>query len=272
MIKIIAEIGWNFMGDMEIADKMIGSAKRAGANIVKFQYWNPKRLKSGAWDTDGRRQIYESAQLTKEKIDKLIDFCKKENVQFLISVFNVVDAQFIKSLGIKSIKIPSHEVANFELHRYAVEHFEEIFVSLGAGSEEEIIQATKIYKKHGEGKFVVGMHCVSSYPCPASKANLPRMHFLTEKCQRIGYSDHTSDVVTPAVAVACGAVVIEKHFTIDKNLPGRDNKFALDELEFSQMVRNIRIAEEALLSHGDGPMDIENDTMKSYRGRWGDNV
>ena len=260
------------MGDMGLAEKMVAAAKRAGANIVKFQYWNPKRLKSGVWDTDGRREIYESAQLTEEKISELIKFCDKESIEFLISVFNVVDAKFIKGMGIDNIKIPSHELANFDLHRYAAENFEKIFVSLGAGSEDEVIDAAEIYKKYGERRFVVGMHCVSSYPCPASKANLPRIHFLSEKCQHIGYSDHTSDLVTPALAVACGAEVIEKHFTIDKNLPGRDNKFALDEDEFSQMVENIRIAEQALTSHGTGPMEIENDTIKFYRGRWGDNI
>ena len=105
--EIIAEIGWNFMGDMGLAERMVASAKRAGADIVKFQYWNPKRLKSGAWDTDGRREIYESAQLTEAKIGQLMEFWRKEDIEFLISVFNVVDAKFIKGMGIDNIKIPS---------------------------------------------------------------------------------------------------------------------------------------------------------------------
>lgn len=256
---------------MKIAEEMVKSASDAGADIVKFQYWNPKRLKPGIWDTDGRRQIYESAQLSEEKINKLIAYCNREGVKFLISVFNVVDARFIKEMDISSIKIPSHEIANLELHRYAVEHFEEIFVSLGAGTQAEVKDATKIYRKYGKQKYVVGMHNVSSYPCPTNKANLPRLRFLAQICSRIGYSDHTTDVVTPAIAVSLGAEVIEKHFTTNKNLPGRDNKNALDKKEFSQMVENIRTAEKALLYHGKGPLDIENDTMTFYRGRWGDN-
>ena len=271
MTKIIAEIGWNFMGDIKLAEKMIKSAKLAGADIAKFQYWNPSRLKPGAWDLDGRRKIYEGAQLNEEKIKQLIGFCENEGIKFLISVFNVVDAKFVKNLGIKAVKIPSHEVANIDLHKYVVENFDEIYVSLGAGSEKEVAEAIEIYNQYGTYKYIVGMHCVSSYPCPASKANLPRLSFLSSKCHRVGYSDHTTDVITPALSISYGAEVIEKHFTIDKNLPGRDNNFALDQKEFSLMVENIRIAEAALKAHGNGSMDIESDTIQSYRGRWGDN-
>ena len=271
MTKIIAEIGWNFMGDMKLAKDMINAAKKVGADIVKFQYWNPKRLKAGPWDTDGRKEIYESAQLNEEKIKTLMGLCESSGIDFLISAFNVVDAKFISDLKIKSIKIPSHEVANHDLHKFSVENFDEIYVSLGAGTESEVLQTIQIYEKNAGNKYWVGMHCVSSYPCPAKKANLTRIGFIKEKCQFVGYSDHTSDVISPVVAVSLGAKVIEKHFTINKDLPGRDNKFALDVPEFEQMVKNIRICEKALIAHGNGPMDIENDTMTSYRGRWGEN-
>ena len=271
MIKVIAEIGWNFMGDMGLAKEMINAAKKAGANTVKFQYWNPARLKAGPWDTDGRKEVYESAQLNEEKIKELIVFCDKAEIEFLISAFNVVDAAFIAKLGIKSIKIPSHEVANFELHEFSAKNFDEIYVSLGAGTEEEVLKAIETYKTNAGDKFWVGMHCVSSYPCPAEKANLSRINFIKENCPMAGYSDHTSDVISPVVSVALGAQVVEKHFTVNKELPGRDNKFALDIPEFEQMVKNIRLAEAALISHGNGPIDIESDTMTNYRGRWGAN-
>lgn len=271
MTKIIAEIGWNFMGDMKLAGDMISAAKKVGADIVKFQYWNPERLKAGPWDTDGRKEIYESAQLNDQKIRILMDFCNSTGIEFLISVFNVVDAKFISDLNIKSIKIPSHEIANYELHKFSAENFDKIYVSLGAGTEPEVLETIQTYKKNAGKKYWVGMHCVSSYPCPAEKANLARIGFLREKCPLVGYSDHTSDVISPVVAVSLGAKVVEKHFTIDKELPGRDNKFALDVPEFRQMVENIRISEKALVIHGNGPMDIERDTMTNYRGRWGGN-
>lgn len=269
--KIIAEIGWNFMGDMDLAKEMVKSAKRSGADIAKFQYWNPDRLKKGAWDNDGRREIYENAKLTEEKIKQLIDYCDDAKIQFLVSVFNVVDAKFVKSLGVKAIKIPSHEVANYQLHEFVANNFDCIYVSLGAGTENEIEKAAQIYRQSADSAYVVGMHCVSSYPCPAEKANLPRLNFISDHCKRVGYSDHTSDVLTPAIALAYGVEVIEKHFTTDKNLPGRDNKFALNPAEFRDMVDNIRLAEQCLTSHGNGNLDIERDTMTSYRGRWGGN-
>jgi len=270
-VEIIAEIGWNFMGDMALAREMIKAAKKAGADIVKFQYWNPARLKVGPWDLDGRKEIYKNAQLDEGKIKTLIALCCDAKIEFLISAFNMVDAAFIKGLGVESIKIPSHEVANFELHEFCAENFEKIYVSLGAGAQEEVLRAIEIYQQGADQKYWVGMHCVSSYPCPAEKANLGRINFIKEHCPMVGYSDHTSDVISPVVSVALGARVVEKHFTINKELPGRDNKFALDVPEFEQMVKNIRLAEAALIGHGNGPMDIESDTMMNYRGRWGGN-
>ena len=270
-IKIIAEIGWNFMGDMELARDMINAAKKSGADIAKFQYWNPSRLKPGAWDNDGRREIYENAKLDKQKIALLKQYCAEADVGFLVSAFNVHDAKFLKDQGLKNIKIPSHEVANYELHKFSIENFDQVYVSLGAGKVNEIERTLDIYNSQPAAKYWVGMHCVSSYPVPAEKANLPRLNYLKGKVANLGYSDHTSDSITPSIAVALGATVIEKHFTIDKELPGRDNKFALDVPEFEQMVQNIRLAEAALISHGNDPMDIESDTMENYRGRWGSN-
>ena len=271
-VKVIAEIGWNFMGDMRLANKMVHAAKDSGADVAKFQYWNPSRLKAGAWDEDGRRQIYEKAQLNEVKINDLRGYCDDAGLDFLVSAFSVHDAKFLKSVGLDAIKVPSHEVANVELHDFCSHSFSEAYVSLGAGTQDEVETAIDVYAAVSRPSFTwVGMHCVSSYPVSANKANLPRLEYLANKVSMLGYSDHTSDTVTPALAVAMGVRVIEKHFTVDKELPGRDNKFALDPSEFSEMVKNIRIAEQAIINHGSGPLDIESDTMTHYRGRWGDN-
>jgi N,N'-diacetyllegionaminate synthase len=267
--KVSAEIGWNFMGDMALAEQMIVAAKQSGADIAKFQYWDPKKLKAGPWDHDGRLEIYNAAALDEEKIRLLMKLCKENDISFLISAFNASDAEFIAGLGIKTLKIPSHEVANVALHEFAANNFDEVYVSLGAGSPREIEDACKIYNSVN-GLFWVGMHCVSSYPCGPKHANLPRLTYLSNLCANIGYSDHTSDVVTPAISVAYGAQVVEKHFTVDKSLPGRDNKFALDPDEFAQMVENIHAAEESCTYHGPEPRDIERDTIENYRGRWGE--
>ena len=266
-VEVIAELGWNFMGDMTLAERMIDDAKQAGASIAKFQYWNPKKLKSGPWDNDGRREIYEKAALDESKIRILKDMCKSADINFLLSAFNVDDAIFIKDLGNSIIKIPSHETHNIKLHEYAASNFEKCFVSLGAAKEEEVTCASEIYNKYSDDW--VAMHCVSSYPLDISKSNLSRLKWLGSLSKQIGYSDHTESIMVPAFAVMLGATVIEKHFTSDKSLPGRDNKFALVKEEFKLMVENIENAKMCLINHGNSLQDVEQDTYHNYRGRWG---
>ena len=267
MVEVIAELGWNFIGDMSLAEKMVGSAKESGADVVKFQYWNPSKLKPGAWDNDGRKQIYEKAFLTSEKIIHLKKFCHSLDIKFLISIFNAGDAEAVRSIGIDSVKVPSHEVANTALHGFVASKFKECYVSLGAGSWEELSSAASIYKSDVDW---CAMHCVSSYPCSVDHINLNKLKDISNLNAKVGFSDHTQCVVTPSLSVMMGVQVIEKHFTTDNELPGRDNKFALNPVEFKKMVANIRIAEEALISHGIEASPLERDTIENYRGRWGE--
>ena len=265
-VKIIAEIGWNHMGDLSLAEEMICAAKKSGADVVKFQYWNPDYLKPGSWDSDGRREIYNKAALTEEKINSLQKLSTKYECEFLMSVFGTNGAKFMKDLGLKVIKIPSHETTNTKLIEYCSENFEYIYFSAGASTKNEVLQANEILKS-GSTSFNI-MHCVSSYPCESNRANIERINWLKEVHDSVGYSDHTGSTIIPAVAVGMGASVIEKHFTTDKNLPGRDNKFALDANEFELMTKNIRETELSLVDHGIDYQDIEEDTVLNYRGRW----
>ena len=217
-VRVIAEIGWNFMGDLSLAESMVKAASRAGADVAKFQYWNPDRLLPGAWDSDGRREIYEKARLSEQKLELLQDMCSSHSLEFLVSAFNVFDAKMVKTMGQRSIKIPSHEVANMELHEYVSKNFETVIVSLGAGSSEEVRRACDIYNSSAISGAWVGMHCVSSYPVAPEMANLPRLKFIGEMVPTLGYSDHTTDIVTPALSVTMGAKVIEKHTMIKSYL------------------------------------------------------
>ena len=265
-IEIIAEIGWNHMGDSSIAKKMIYSAKKNGADTVKFQYWDPKHLRPGIWDTDGRREIYNKASLTEEKVLELRDEANKVGCNFLISVFGTIGANIISNLGIKNIKIPSHETTNIKLIEFCSRKFNHIYFSAGASLKEEVLDAVKILK-NGSASFNL-MHCVSSYPCEDKNANLNRLSWLSSIHDSIGYSDHTQSTLVPAFAVSKGATVIEKHFTTDKSLPGRDNKFALDPIEFKQMSENIITASNSIIDRGNDYQTVEEDTVKNYRGRW----
>ena len=265
-INIIAEIGWNHMGNPILANQMISAAKNSGADTVKFQYWNPEFLKPGPWDSDGRREIYDKAALTTEKVKELKKISEDAGCNFLISVFGTIGAKIIAEMGIDQIKIPSHETANHALIKFCSENFDHIFFSAGASTEEDVLSAHNLLKD-GNASYTL-MHCVSSYPCSDENANLPRINWLKGLHDDIGFSDHTGSTIIPSAAVAQGVSVIEKHFTTDKNLPGRDNKFALNADEFYEMSVNIRNVERAMIDHGINFQEIERDTVENYRGRW----
>lgn len=264
--NIIAEIGWNHMGDMSLMNEMLQEARKSGATTAKFQYWDPKTLKEGDWDEDGRREIYNKAFLDDEKINEIYNSTIKNKLKFLISVFSTSGAKKIASLGIKHIKIPSHEVANKKLISFCANNFEKVFFSAGAGTTVEIKEANEILAT-GSAEYTL-MHCVSSYPCPIERSNLLRINWLKTLHSNVGLSDHTQSTLTPALAVAFGVNEIEKHFTSDNDLPGRDNKFALNPVSFLEMTTLIRNAEKAFIDHGLELQDIERDTYNNYRGRW----
>ena len=270
-MEYIAEIGWNFMGDMDLAEKMISAAAKSGATTTKFQYWNPEKLKSGEWDKDGRRQIYEKAKLNEDKIFQLYNICKENKVKFMVSVFNVEDAKFVSKISKESIKIPSHEVHNINLINYALDNFKKVYISLGACSSKELNEVTELINLKRKGdKNITAMHCVSSYPCEIDRMNLNRLDILLSKIDNtLGLSDHSTSILIPAFAIVKGVKVIEKHFTIDNNLPGRDNKFAVLPEDFKKIVFNCNEAEKSIIDHGIDAQDIEMDTIKVYRGRWG---
>jgi len=267
MIKYIAEIGWNFVGELDLAKEMIQHANKSGANVIKFQYWNPKRLKSGAWDEDGRREIYEKAYLDKSKILELKAEVESLGSDFLISVFSKKDAVYINDLGIEAIKVPSHESHNIDLIEYCCKSFKDIYLSVGACTEDElkkVLDVTELYESN-----IVLMHCVSSYPLNNENANLKRISYLKLLTKhKVGYSDHTESLIAPCAALALGASAIEKHFTTDNNLPGRDNKFALNSENFLKMISNCKETEQLLKWKGVSYQDIETDIVQNYRGRW----
>ncbi len=265
-VEIIAEIGWNHMGDMELAKNMIKSASESGANVVKFQYWDPAYLKPGVWDDDGRREIYNKAFLSDKKIKFLIECSKQYNCEFLISVFGTKGAEHMSKFDLNSIKIPSHETTNEKLIKFCANTFKVIYFSAGASTKEEVEKAVNILDK-GTAKYIL-MHCVSSYPCSDNRSNLLRINWLKTFSHNVGLSDHTSGTVVPAISVALGVNAIEKHFTTDHDLPGRDNKFALEPGDFYEMSKNIRLAQDSIIDRGIDYQDIESDTVKNYRGRW----
>jgi N,N'-diacetyllegionaminate synthase len=267
MAKIIAEIGWNHMGDMDLAEKMIISASESGADICKFQTWSEKNLIAGVWDDDGRREIYQKAELTKEKHVFLKNICKNNNVDFMSSIFNINDIDFLANLSSKMIKIPSHEVYNLDLIKSAVDSFDLIFISTGAAKWEEILSIINNVNM----EKVVLMHCVSTYPCPLEKINFPRLNKLKTFTENIGYSGHYSGIEDAITSIALGSKFVEKHFTVDQDLPGRDNKFAILPEDLKKISNFRNNYEQMNIDLGLDLQDCEMDTYNNYRGRWSKN-
>ena len=264
MTKIIAEIGWNHMGDLTIAEKMIQAAAENGADYAKFQTWSVDRLKSGEWDDDGRRQIYEKAELSYDDHLTLIRMCRKYGVQFLSSVFSIKDAELLVSLGVREVKIPSFECRNHKLIRYCDENFDRIYMSTGTSTWKEIRKSLIFVQKSA----LTLLHCVSSYPGNPKEANIKKIKHLQNICESVGYSDHITGVESAKVAMSFGVDVIEKHFTIDKDLPGRDNKFAILPHELKDLKEYVTLYEDMHLWHGLNYLESEKGSREAYAGRF----
>ena len=268
MIKVIAELGWNHMGDMGLAEEMIVSASKAGVDYCKFQTWSEDNLKDGSWDGDGRREIYKKAGLSREDHFFLQRICTENSVGFMTSVFNINDLDFLKTMTMNIIKIPSHEVNNIALIEAAVEIFDTVLVSTGASKWSEVGDIMRISDKD---KLVL-MHCVSSYPCPPEKVNLPRLDELKQLSNNaVGYSGHYFGINDAIAAMCRGATFIEKHFTTDQGLPGRDNKFAILP---DQMAKLCRFRDDYDQMNSNLGLDLQGceiDTFENYRGRWSKN-
>jgi sialic acid synthase SpsE len=264
--KIIAEIGWNHMGNMELAEHMIQASAENGADYAKFQTWSVKRLKPGEWDNDGRKEIYKKAELSKEQHEHLIGLCNKYKINFLSSVFSIEDAKLLAYLNVKDVKIPSFESRNYELLEYCNEHFKNIFMSTGTSSLDEIETSAKKIKKE---KLTL-LHCVSAYPCEPKNANLPKIKSIKELrlSKDVGYSDHIFGVESAKAALHYEPNVIEKHFTTDRSLPGRDNKFAILPEELKDLKNFIKLYSDINIFHGNGYLPEEKSSREQYRGRF----
>lgn len=266
MTKIIAEIGWNHMGDLNLAKEMVSAAQENGADYAKFQTWSVKNLKPGPWDNDGRKEIYQKAELTKEMHEHLYEYCEKIKIKFLTSIFNAEDLGKLKNLDLKIIKLPSHEIYNLNLIDKLCDKFENVLVSTGAAKWDEIKKISKI-KKFNK---IIFLHCVSSYPCNFKDLNFFKFKELDLISQnQIGYSGHYQGTKDAIIAITLGASYVEKHFTIDNNLPGRDNKFAIlpkDLKKISEFRNNFL---EMITKKNIDLQDDEMDIYNNYRGRWG---
>ncbi|WP_297417047.1 N-acetylneuraminate synthase [Clostridium sp.] len=255
--QIIAEIGVNHNGNYEIAEKMVYEAKKCGADIVKFQTAKPELVMSkfaekaeyqinNTNNNESQLEMCKKIHLPFEDYIKLKDICDKIDIQFLSTPFDLESVDFLKNMDIPLWKIPSGEITNLPYLIKIANTHKPIIMSTGMCEIREIEEAMKILKENGSGEITL-LHCTTEYPAPIEDVNLKAMLTLKEKFNvNVGYSDHTKGIEVPIAAVAMGAMVIEKHFTLDKSMEGPDHKASLEPSELKEMINSIRNVELAM--------------------------
>lgn len=258
---IIAEAGVNHNGNLDLAFRLCEEAKKAGVDAVKFQTWKTEKIvtcsaqlasyqEKNIQDVSlSQYEMLKRLELSYEQFIQLQSFCRELDIEFLSTPDEEDSLDFLMRLGLPFIKIGSGEVTNIPYLRKIGMYRKPVVLSTGMSTIGQVSLAYDTLLSSGASEVTL-LHCTTNYPCPMVEVNLRAMQTLKEtfKC-RVGYSDHTMGIEVPIAAVAMGATLVEKHFTLDRNMAGPDHKASLNPLELKQMVVAIRNIEDAL---GDG--------------------
>jgi len=269
-VLIIAEAGVNHNGSLDLAKQLVNVARECGADIVKFQTFTAELLVSKSAEKaeyqkkttgtdESQYQMIKRLELDRAAHLALIDHCRSEGIEFLSTAFDLESVAFLAKLGLRRWKIPSGEITNLPYLRAIGARRGEVILSTGMADLGEVEAALAALEAAGTSRSnITLLHCTTEYPAPFAEVNLRAMDTLGNAFgTRVGYSDHTEGIVVPLAAVALGASVIEKHFTLDCNMEGPDHKASLEPRELAVLVKGIRDIEAAL---GDGikrPMESE---------------
>lgn len=272
-VIIIAEAGVNHNGDYELAKQLVIKAKEAGVDYVKFQTAKPELViskfaemaeyqKENTGKVESQLEMCKKIHLKLEDYKPLKAFCEEIGVKFISTPFDLVSIDVLEELDMDFWKIPSGEVTNYPYLVKIAKTHRPVIMSTGMCEVYEIRDALKILLDNGLTKEQISLlHCNTEYPTPYQDVDLKAMYdLINEFGLRTGYSDHTVGIEVPIAAVAMGAEIIEKHFTLDHNMPGPDHKASLEPNELKQMVTSIRNIEQAL---GDGKKHVSNSERKN---------
>ncbi len=275
-ICIIAEAGVNHNGSYETALKMVDAAKKAGADYIKFQTFRPEKLvsrfaekaeyqKKNTGTNESQVEMLKKLTLTNENFAELKKYCEEVGIGFISTPFDFESIDFLETLDMDFWKVPSGEVTNLPYLEKIAATGRRVVMSTGMCEMQEILDAVKVLEQNNSGEITL-LHCNTQYPTPFEDVNLKAMLSIGEHTGKpVGYSDHTRGIEVPIAASALGAEVIEKHFTLDRNMEGPDHKASLEPEELSAMVSAIRNIEKAL---GDGikkRSDSESENVKVAR-------
>ncbi len=257
---IIAEAGVNHNGSLDIAKQLVDAAVDAGVDIIKFQTFKADKLVSkdakkaeyqkqniGDGD-DSQYQMLKKLELSESDHQELVAYCHQKGIRFWSTAFDLESIDFLHSLGLGLWKIPSGEITNYPFIKKIALLHEPVIMSTGMCDEDDIRNALDVLLKNGLTKDQITiLHCNTQYPTPMKDVNLKAMLTIKHDFETaVGYSDHTRGIEVPIAAVALGAKVIEKHFTLDRNMAGPDHKASLEPQELKAMVQAIRNIESAL--------------------------
>ena len=267
-VFVIAEAGVNHNGSVDLACKLVETAARAGADAVKFQTFIAESLvaanapkaeyqKETTRSDESQLEMVKALELSFADFTKIKDYCDATGIVFLSTPFDFESVDFLSSLDIPAFKISSGDLTNHPLLDYVARKNKPVILSTGMSNLSEVEEAAEVVRSTGNEGLII-LHCVTNYPAEPADVNLRAMHTMAEALRvPVGYSDHTIGDDIALAAVALGACVVEKHFTLDRNLPGPDHRASLQPEELAEMIRGIRRVEAAL---GDGrklPTDNE---------------
>ena len=272
---IIAEAGVNHNGSIELAKKLVEKAKEAGVDYIKFQTFKASKLvtkaakqaeyqqKNIGKEGDSQYQMLKKLELSPEEHEILIDYCHQLGIKFFSTAFDFDSIDYLHSLNLGLWKIPSGEVTNYPFLKRIAAFNEPTILSTGMCDMEDVRAAVDALYKNGLSKEnLILLHCNTEYPTPFEDVNLKAMDALRKEFGvEVGYSDHTKGIEVPIAAVALGATVIEKHFTLDRNMEGPDHKASLEPDELKAMVSAIRNIEKAV--GGDGTKHVSESEKKN---------
>lgn len=265
---IIAEAGVNHNGSLELAKKLALTAKNCGADIVKFQTAKLDLLvsrhahmadyqKKNVGAEMSQRDMLKKLLLTYEEFTELAAYCREIDVCFLSTPFDMESIDFLEKLGCSMWKVPSGEITNLPYLEKIARTHKKTVLSTGMSTLDEVREALSVLEANGAGEITL-LHCTTQYPAPFEEVNLNAMLTLrSEFGKEVGYSDHTAGIEIPIAAVAMGASIIEKHFTLDRNMEGPDHKASLEPDELQAMIRAIRNIEKAMGSGEKKPVKSE---------------
>jgi N,N'-diacetyllegionaminate synthase len=256
---IIAEAGVNHNGSIELAKKLIDLASEAGADFVKFQTFKAETLVTQTTDKaeyqkeltgadETQFEMIKKLELDKEAHEELMDYCEQKDIKFLSTAFDHGSIELLANLDIPLFKIPSGEITNLPYLRHIGKMEKPIIMSTGMSTLDEVRNALNVLIESGAKKEKITiLHCNTEYPTPMKDVNLKAMLTIKDELGvNIGYSDHTLGIEVSIAAVVMGAAVIEKHFTLDRNMPGPDHRASLEPHELKEMVNAIRNIEKAM--------------------------